>query len=568
MKYFGNPVSEGIALGKIMKYKPKTVHVVRNKITSTETAAAIERYFTARSRAEDELAEIIQKMEESTPDKAKIFAAHQQLVTDIAIEEEILDCVEENLIDSDWAIETVYEKLATQLEKVGDALIQERAYDLRDVKNRLLRCWYKLEESNLAALGEPVIVMAHDLLPSDTATIDRDNVLAIVTEIGSNTSHSAIIARSYGIPALLGVEKCMDMIPEDAMAIVDAVEGSLNIYPDEHETADAMAKRAAFLQKQQELAQYLPGRCTTADGQTVEIELNLAAPTEEELSYEAYCDGVGLFRTEFLYMGRTMPPTEDEQCAVYKRVLQKFKGKPVVLRTLDIGGDKRAECLEMPMEENTFLGNRALRYCLAHLDIFRTQLRACLRASVFGELWIMFPMVACVEDLRSAKEALDAARAELRSEGIPYSDQVRVGVMIEIPSAALMAEQLAEESDFASIGTNDLTQYTLAVDRMNPMVLNYYRAYHPALFKLIGAAASAYNKRGKPVAVCGEMAADPTAVLALTGLGIRRLSMGHSAIAQVKKTVSRLRIPDAELLTAELLKLGTEAEARALLKKN
>lgn len=565
MRYKGNAASEGIAIGRVLQYRAYTAKVEKKEIDPGEIEQEKVRWRTACERAKEELRALCKTLEQTDPDKAAIFEAHQDIVQDVALEEDIVGEIEDGGCNAEWATAKIYDRYARRLEKAADERMRARAADLYDVKNRILRCCEGKAEKNLSALEQPVVVMAHDLFPSDTATLDRKNVLGIVTEVGGQTSHSAIIARSYGIPALLGVTGCMEQVQEGTQVCVDAVDGELITEPDAAYLAALQEKKAVFEQVREDTERYRREEGRTADGTRIEVELNVGDPNEKELSASAYTDGVGLFRTEFLYMGRRDLPDEDEQAEVYRRVLESFRGKPVILRTLDIGGDKKLESMQLPSEENPFLGNRALRLCLEHKEMFRTQLRACLRASVYGQLWLMFPMVGGLEDLRAAKEQLEQAKKELDARGERYSKDVKVGIMVEIPSAALIAEAVAAESDFASIGTNDLTQYTLAADRMSPSVSEYYRFYHPSLFRLIGNVATAYRRQGKPVSVCGEMGGDPAAAAALVGLGIRRLSLGSSSVPRIKKMLSKLRIEEMEGLAVQAQALSTEAEVRAML---
>ena len=535
MEYKGNPVSEGIAVGKAYLYQPYVPQVTEGEIPEDQAPAAVARYEELLEGAKQELAAIRERLEKAGDgDKAKIFTAHQDILFDVAMDEEIRDKITYDFMTPEWAIHKVYEKFIKILNKAKDDLIRERVADMRDVKNRLLRIAAGVPEKNLAALGEPVIVVAHDLLPSDTATLDRKNVLALVTEIGGATSHSAIIARSYEIPALLGVDGAMENLSHGQEIAVDAVEGLLVADPSGEVKADFAKKREAFLKRREEEKKFLGVEPRMADGTLLPVHLNVGSANDQELAAEKYTDGVGLFRTEFIYMGKEQLPTEDEQYEIYKKVLTAFGDRPVTIRTLDIGGDKKLQCMELPVEENPFLGNRALRLCFSMPEVFLTQLRAALRASVHGNLWIMFPMVGSMDDIRRAKAFVQQAKDQLDAQGVPYSPNVKLGIMVEIPSIALVADLAAKEVDFASIGTNDLTQYSTAVDRMNPALREYYQSYHPALFRLIGYVVESFAKEGKPVSVCGEMGGDPYAAAVLAGLGMSKLSMGSASVARIK----------------------------------
>lgn len=567
MEYKGNPVSEGIAVGKAYLYQPYVPQVTEGEIPEDQAPAAVARYEKLLEGAKQELSAIRDRLEKAGDgDKAKIFTAHQDILFDVAMDEDIRDKITYDFMTPEWAIHKVYEKFIKILNKAKDDLIRERVADMRDVKNRLLRIAAGVPEKNLAALGEPVIVVAHDLLPSDTATLDRKNVLALVTEIGGATSHSAIIARSYEIPALLGVDGAMENLSHGQEIAVDAVEGLLVADPSGEVKADFAKKREAFLKRREEEKKFLGVEPRMADGTLLPVHLNVGSANDQELAAEKYTDGVGLFRTEFIYMGKEQLPTEDEQYEIYKKVLTAFGDRPVTIRTLDIGGDKKLQCMELPVEENPFLGNRALRLCFSMPEVFLTQLRAALRASVHGNLWIMFPMVGSMDDIRRAKAFVQQAKDQLDAQGVPYSPNVKLGIMVEIPSIALVADLAAKEVDFASIGTNDLTQYSTAVDRMNPALREYYQSYHPALFRLIGYVVESFAKEGKPVSVCGEMGGDPYAAAVLAGLGMSKLSMGSASVARIKKMLSGLTMEKARELAAKARSLPTNDEVESYLK--
>jgi len=538
MVYKGNPVSKGIAIGKVFVYRPYSPDVSEKTFDPSRTDEFLQRYEDVKKSAESELRRIHALLSDRDPDKAKIFAAHIDIVYDEAITEEIIDAIRNDHFEPDYAIENIYSTYARMISKAKDPLIRERAADLFDVKNRLIRIWHGVEERDLSALDEPVIVAAYDLLPSDTATIDRKNVIAIITETGSYTSHSAIIAKSYEIPAILGIPSLMSFIRHGEEAIVDAIEGDLITEPDKELLDHYHLKRDRYLIKAEETKKYLDKEALTKDGIRIDIGLNIGSGNDEELDHAPYSDFVGLFRTEFLYMSGDSMPTEEQQFEVYKNVLSGFKDKPVCLRTLDIGADKTLSYLDLPREENPFLGCRGLRLCFDRIDIFKTQLRAALRASVFGDLCIMLPMVSCIEDIRRAKVIIEEVKSDLSAKDVPFDNNIKVGVMIEVPSAALIADLIAEEVDFASIGTNDLCQYTTATDRLNPAVTQYYQSYHPALFRLIDMIVSSFRKAGKPISVCGELGGDPLAIPVLVGLGIRKLSMSFSAVASAKAVLS------------------------------
>lgn len=565
MEYRGNPVSKGIAIGTVYHYTPFLAQVDTAPIPPESADAALAEYTRAQKAAEQELAAIQAKLVAQGADEAKIFAAHNDILHDMAMDEEIRDAISYAYQSPSMAVNTVFTQYADLLSQTADPIIRERAADLKDVRDRLLRCLAGVEERNLAALNGPVIVVAHDLLPSDTATMDRKNVLAIVTEVGGATSHSAILARSYEIPALLGIPEISSALHEGEAIIVDALDGILLTEPDGALLSDYQARRERHLTKVAEEKRYLAAKPVTLDGVALEIDLNIGSAEDQELINAPYVDGVGLFRTEFLYMNRPKPPDEEEQYQIYTKVLKAFGQRPVTLRTLDIGGDKQVECLPLPKEQNPFLGNRALRFCLSQEELFLTQLRAALRASVHGTLWLMFPMVGSLEDIRRAKAMVERAKEQLTARGQVFSPSIRLGVMVEIPALAMIADQMVAEVDFASIGTNDLTQYLTAADRGEPAVAQYYQFYHPAVFRLIRIVADAFTAAGKPLCVCGELGGDAAGAMALIGLGLRRLSMGAASLATVKKLVCSITIQQACTAAGQACACPTAAETEAVL---
>lgn len=567
MRYTGTAVSAGVVIGKVYLYERFVSDVSKCPMGTPAEEAA--HYLAARDAAQGELETLCQHFTElGDNEKASIFSAHLEILSDETMDEEIQAGISGGESSGPWVIRSVYEQYASMFEQLADPIIRERAVDLRDVCARLLRCWEGLPEQNLSALPEPVIIITHDLVPSDTATLDRNNVLGIVTEIGGSTSHSAIIARSYEIPAVLGVSGIVSQLEDRQEVILDAVDGAILTGFDEEVRSAYEAKRREILRRQAHTKLYIDREPITPDGVRIAVELNIASAEPQNLEYAKYTDGVGLFRSEFLYMGRSALPTEEEQFQAYRKVLMTYGSRPVILRTLDIGGDKPLDCLDIPKEDNPFLGNRALRLCFQHPDMFRTQLRASLRASVYGNLWLMFPMVASMDDIRRAKSCLESAKAELTAEGIPFSPDLKVGIMVEIPAIAFLADQAAREVDFASIGTNDLTQYLTAVDRGNPEVRAYYQTYHPSLFRLIGYVVRSFAAQGKPVGVCGEMGGDPLAAAVLIGLGMRQLSMGAASVASIKQMILSTSCETAKALAETVCGLSTADEVRKYLKEH
>lgn len=560
----GNPVSRGIALGKVFVYKAFMADVHESYFEAGLERDYLKKYQDAVQAAQAELEAIVASLSVESPEKAKIFTAHIEILNDEEVDEEVKEMILGGRAMPDYAVDMVFTEFAILLSKAKDSLIAARAADLRDVRNRVLRILKGEKENNLAHLPSKVIVVAHDLLPSDTATLDRKHVMGIITEVGGATSHTAIIARGYKIPAVLGVSDATEIMKDGEVIVVDALAGRVLLEPDKETIREFEAKLAQFIKDERETSEYLDKIPLVASGERYSIGLNIGS-TEPDDGFK-YSDFVGLFRTEFLYMESEHMPTEEEQFEAYKKVLANAMGNPITLRTLDIGGDKSLRYLVLPKEDNPFLGNRALRLCLSIPDLFRTQLRAALRASAFGQMWIMFPMVGTIDDVRAAVTAVNKVKDELRAENIPFDEKIKVGIMIEIPSIAVISDLVAKEVDFASVGTNDLTQYLHAVDRMNASIVDYYQSMSPAMFRMLGTIFSEFNKAGKPISVCGELAGDSLAAIVLFGLGLRKFSMNASNIAHVKRMLSKFTLKEAEEIAEKVTSMATQAEVLEFLK--
>lgn len=560
----GNPVSRGIALGKVFVYKAFMADVHESYFEVGQEKEYFKTYQDAVKAAEAELEAIVENLSAEFPEKAKIFSAHIEILNDEEVDEGVKDMIFSDHAMPDYAVDMVYTEFAILLGKAKDPLIAARAADLRDVRNRVLRILKGEKENNLAHLPSKVIVVAHDLLPSDTATLDRKHVMGIITEVGGATSHTAIIARGYKIPAVLGVTDATEIMKDEEIIVLDALAGKVLLEPDKDTIRDFETKLAQYVKDELETGEYLNRIPLVASGEKFSVGLNVGG-TEPDEGFK-YSDFVGLFRTEFLYMESEHMPTEEEQFQAYRKVLANAMGNPVTLRTLDIGGDKSLRYLVLPKEENPFLGNRALRLCLSIPELFRTQLRAALRASVYGEMRIMFPMVGTIDDVRAGTNAVNMVKDELRAENIPFDEKVKVGIMIEIPSIAVISDLAAKEVDFASVGTNDLTQYLHAVDRMNAKIVDYYQSMSPSMFRMLGTIFSEFNKAGKPISVCGELAGDPLAAIVLFGLGLRKFSMNTSNIAHVKRILSKFTLAETEEIAQKVISMSTQAEVLELLK--
>lgn len=561
----GIAVSGGIAIGKVKKYIPCHIEVTQTHIEEKDIAAELEKYKSAKAKALVEIEKLKNNAQSIGEDRLKIFDAHADILDDEEINEQVEEMIKDQHSDVLWAIQTVYTQYAEILAAMENELIRERAADMEDVKLRLLRIMQGQADVNLSMLEQPCVIVCNDLLPSDTVSLDRKNTLGILAQKGGVTSHSAILARTMGIPAVLGVPNVLSMLRDGQDVILDGSTGKVIIDPTSDMTQEYMAAAEKYLQEKNIADTFLEQSCMTRDGVKIEIGLNVGDVSNESLTYIDYADFVGLFRTEFLFMNAADFPTEEEQFSAYKKILCAAKGKAVTLRTLDIGGDKTLSYFNLPKEENPFLGQRALRLCFANPELFKTQLRAALRASVFGKLNLMLPMVGSIDDIINAKEIIEQVKQELDQQNLPYSNDFKIGAMIEIPSIALIADLLAEEVDFASIGTNDLCQYLTAVDRTNASVSEYYQDFHPAMFRTIRYTATAFAKANKQLSVCGELGGNPLAVPLLVGLGLRKLSMGKAALAQAKYVISRYSMNELEKLANDVLLMKTADEIKNML---
>lgn len=560
----GSVASKGIVSGTIRIIESPRLRIEHQIISSGEAEDHLKRLRDASDLAIAQLQKIIEDIPVSSQDKAAIFEAHQTILRD----EELISLISQHIREDrhclPWAVEESYDEFIEILSGVEDPLIQERVSDMCDTKQRLLACCLGITLSSLAELTKPAVIVAKDLLPSDTVVMDSSLVIGIITEKGGLTSHSAIIARSYGIPSLYGIDNARKLLKNGQTVILDALEGKVITAPSDVEIAECEAKHANFIHRQEVARQYLTKKAETKDGKRISIELNIgSAEIPEDIL--PYVDGVGLFRTEFLYMEQKELPSEEAQFEIYRKVLETFGDRPVTIRTLDIGGDKTLPCLELPREQNPFLGNRALRLCLSRPDIFRPQLRALLRASVYGNLQIMFPMVGSLDDIRKARRWVEDIQTELREEGTPYHPDTKIGIMVEIPSIAAIADLAAKEVDFACIGTNDLCQYLCAADRMNPNVTSYYQDYHPAMFRMIHHVVKSFAQEGKSCCICGELGGDPVFSSALLGMGMTQFSMSPSAVPEMKQMVAHVD-EKAAIHTAQTIRnMETSGEIHAYL---
>ncbi|MGG0031902.1 phosphoenolpyruvate--protein phosphotransferase [Priestia megaterium] len=555
----GIAASSGIAIAKAFRLENPELTVEKKSVTEVE--AEVARLEAALEKSKSEL-EIIREhaRKELGDDKAEIFEAHLLVLSDPELINPIKDKITNENVNAEHALDEVAAMFINMFESMDNEYMKERAADIRDVTKRVLAHLLGVNVSNPSLISEEVVIIAEDLTPSDTAQLNRKFVKGFTTDIGGRTSHSAIMARSMEIPAVVGTKTVMEDIQNGVLVIVDGLDGEVIVDPSE-ETVRAYEKKAAeYAEQKAEWAKLVNEKTVSADDHHVELAANIGTPEDVKGVLENGGEGVGLYRTEFLYMGREDLPTEEEQFTSYKTVLERMEGKPVVVRTLDIGGDKELPYLNLPKEMNPFLGFRAIRLCLEMQDMFRTQLRALLRASVYGNLKIMFPMIATVDEFRQAKAILLEEKAKLQQEGVQVSEDIEVGMMVEIPSSAVIADLFAKEVDFFSIGTNDLIQYTLAADRMNERVSYLYQPYNPAILRLVNMVIKAAHKEGKWVGMCGEMAGDEIAIPILLGLGLDEFSMSATSILKARSQIRQLSKADIEPHLDTILSMSSTEE--------
>ena len=530
----GIAASKGYAIGKAFLQEHE--EIVINDAKINDIGAEKEKMQKALDDSKKQLEAIKDKAEkEMGADKAAVFEAHITLLDDPEFTGAMMTEIENNSVNGLKAIESVTNTFVAIFESMDNEYMRERAADIKDVSKRIIANFAGKGGDAFAITENNTIVVAHDLTPSDTAGLDRTKVVGFITDIGGRTSHAAIMARTLEIPAVLGLGDITTCVKTGDTVIVDGITGDVIINPSEEVLAEYKAKKQKFQEEQEELKKLIDVKTTTKSGRRIEICGNIGKPEDVRSVLANGGDGVGLFRTEFLYMDRDSAPTEEEQFESYKFVLEKMDGKQVVIRTLDIGGDKTLPYLPLPQEMNPFLGYRAIRLCLDRKEIFKVQLRALLRASIYGKLAVMFPMISGLQEFEQAKEVVEECKAELKDEGKEYSEKIQWGIMVEIPAAAVYADELAKHVDFFSIGTNDLIQYTLAADRMSEKVSYLYNPMHPAVLRLIKMTIDGAHKHGKWVGMCGEMAGDESAIPTLVEYGLDEFSMSATSILNAKK---------------------------------
>ena len=562
----GIAASPGIAIGKAFLYKETKLEIVEKSSLTKEEE--IERLLNGREIAKAQLEEIKENtLKKLGKDKADIFEGHVTLLEDEELMSEIDSKITSEKYTAEFALNEAIDEYATMLGNLEDAYFKERAGDLRDIGKRWLYGVMNTKAVDLSKLEPETIIVARELNPSDTAQINLENVLAFVTEIGGKTAHSSIMARSLELPAVVGVGAILEKLEDNQIIIVDAVKGEVLVDPNEETIKEYQAKRENFLKEKEELKKLKDKEAISKDGIKVDVWGNIGSPNDVKGILSNGGFGIGLYRTEFLFMEKDSFPTEEEQFEAYKVVAEAMNGYPVTIRTMDIGGDKSLPYMELPQEENPFLGWRAIRVCLDRQEILRTQFKALLRASKYGQIKIMLPMIMDIEEVRKAKKIFEECKAELREKGIEFDEKIMLGIMVETPAVAFRAKSFAKECDFFSIGTNDLTQYTLAVDRGNEMIANLYDTYNPAVLQAIKMLIDGAHAGGIKISMCGEFAGDENAVALLFGMGLDAFSMSGISIPRVKRVMSKLNKKDCEALVEKILDFTTAEEIKKEVKQ-
>ncbi|HAU5413786.1 TPA: phosphoenolpyruvate--protein phosphotransferase, partial [Clostridioides difficile] len=562
MAYKGIGASPGVALGKALVVEHSELVIEKKSIDNVE--AEIAKLENAVAVSKDELVKVKEKAsEELGAEEAEIFEAHLLVLEDPELIGSAIDKIKTENVNAEYALNEIKEMFVSMFESMDNEYMKERAADIKDVTNRILRHILGIKVVDLSALSEEVVLIAHDLTPSDTATMNKKMVLGFLTDIGGRTSHTAIMSRTLEIAAIVGLNDITSKVKDGDFVVFNGDTGEVIVNPDK-ETINKYTELKAKYEDERKALQLLKGKpSVTLDGKHVELAGNIGTPNDIEGLIKNDAEGVGLYRTEFLYMDRDSFPTEEVQYEAYKAVLEGMDGKPIVIRTLDIGGDKELSYLNMEPEMNPFLGYRAIRLCLDRKDIFKTQLRALYRASVHGRLRIMFPMISSLEELLQAKEVVKEVLAELDSEGVAYAKDVEIGMMIEVPSAAVISDVLAKHVDFFSIGTNDLIQYTCAVDRMNQKISYLYNQFNPAVLRLIKTVIDNAHKEGKWAGMCGESAGDQKMIPILLGMGLDEFSMSPISILPARKLITSVKESDMKKLADEVLNMGTAEEIKS-----
>ena len=565
--YKGTGASAGIGIGKVVIVEEKELVIKRENIT--DAAAEVQRFKgaleTSMKQTEALAADLAQRVGEK---EAEILNGHIMLLSDPMLTGEIEAMITNDSVNSEFAIETVCTNYANVFASMGDELMQQRATDMKDIKTRMQKVLLGVESVDIAALPEGSIILAKDLTPSMTAGINPANVTGIVTELGGRTSHSAILARALEIPAVVALTGILNEVKNGDVLVLDGTDGTVLVNPEDSILAEYQGKRAAFLKEKKELEQYIGRPSVTKDGVHVEVVANIGKPEDVDKVLQYDGEGVGLFTTEFLFMDRDAMPTEEEQFEAYKKVAIAMNGKPVIIRTLDIGGDKEIPYMGLEKDENPFLGYRAVRFCLDRKDdVYRPQLRALLRASAFGNIKIMIPLVTCIDEYRQVKALVEEIKQELTDKGFAFNKDIPLGIMVETAAASLIADIFAKEVDFFSIGTNDLTQYTMSVDRGNDKISYLYSTFNPAVLRSIKRIITCAREEGIMVGMCGEAASDPMMIPLLLAFGLNEFSMSPSAILRARKMITEYSTEELQAVADQAMGFATTAEVENFMRE-
>ena len=566
-EFHGIMASPGIAVGEAYVFKRVKPSIPKYSIATKDIDNEMARFLAAIKKATEEVENLKSAIRDSKQtNQLELLDSHILMMNDPELKKKVNLNLSDQKKNVEWILIQVIEDMIAQLKLSKDEYLNERSTDIRDMSNRILSQLLYYKQPSLSALEKPSIVLTHDLMPSDAIGMDKNKVLGIATDAGGKTSHTAILARSLEIPAVLGLMDITRYVKNGDKIILDGNSGKVIVNPDKKTRSIYVNTKEKWEKRERGLLQLNRLAAETKDGKLIKLEANIEIPEEVDSVILHGADGIGLFRSEFLYIQPNKFPDEEEQCKAYKSVLERLKGKSVTIRTLDLGGDKQVPGLDMIEEKNPILGWRAIRYCLSQPDIFKTQLRALLRASVHGDLKIMFPMISGVEEVEHSLEIYNEAKKELKAEGVAFKEDIPIGIMIEIPSAAVTADILAKKVDFFSIGTNDLIQYTIAVDRGNERIAYLYEPFHPGVLRLIQLIIENGHKQGIPVGMCGEMASNPLATVILLGMGLDEFSMSSISIPEIKRIIRSTAILDAEEVVGNIMELKSYSEVTKYLK--
>ncbi len=558
----GKGISKGVGFGKVLIVEKQDRKIKK------EIAENIEKEWQRFKIALEEVQKDIEEtMEKSSGTEKEIMTAYLMLVQDPTLTIETENLIKNSKYNAEYATEEGFDKIVKMFEKIEDNYMAERARDIKDIKNKIIAKLFNEDNINLSQLPEKTIIVAKELTTSDTAKLDFKNVSGIITEIGGVNSHTAIMARTHSIPFITEIYKITEVFNDVEYIGMNGSNGEIYLNPSKDEENKLLEIQRKIFEENNELEKYKNIETITKDGFKVELLSNIGIPSDINKVLDCTAEGIGLFRTEFLYMDSKQMPTEEEQFFAYKEVAEKMQGKPVIIRTLDVGGDKEIKYLNLPKEENPFLGYRAIRLCLDNIEMFKIQIRAILKASAYGNVFIMIPMISSIEELRRTKEIVEQCKNELNEKNIPYKKDIKLGIMVEIPSTAIMAEKFAKECDFFSIGTNDLIQYTVAVERGNEKIAGLYSKYHPAVIKLIKCTIDGAHKEGIFCGMCGEVAGDSKFIPLLIGMGLDEFSMNSNKVLQTRKLITQLDRNECEKLVQEVINMTSSQEAKDRMEK-